>query len=124
MRALRATIGWGCAATAGEIARGCCERESSFPVSSSKTGDAVRAFPTALGEPESMRLRKGTSSMSSFIRRMLTLLSRLRSGAIVLSNARYERQIDAINRRDKGEGPREGSGKGALLGCEPWRLGL
>ncbi len=40
--------------------------------------------------------------MSSLINRMLTLLSRLRNGAIVLSNSRYERQVNAINRREKG----------------------
>ncbi|MEX2027714.1 MAG: preprotein translocase subunit SecA, partial [Pirellulaceae bacterium] len=32
---------------------------------------------------------------------MLTVLSRLRSGAIVLSNSRYERRVADINRRDK-----------------------
>jgi hypothetical protein len=39
--------------------------------------------------------------MSSFIRRMVTLVSRLRGGAIVLTNSRYERQVDAIGRRAK-----------------------
>src|SRR4029077_8739303 len=37
--------------------------------------------------------------MSSFIRGMFTVLSRLRSGAIDLSNTRYERLVDDINRR-------------------------
>ena len=39
--------------------------------------------------------------MSSVIGRMLTVLSRVRSGAIELSNSRYERRVADINRRDK-----------------------
>jgi len=38
--------------------------------------------------------------MRSLIRGMLTALSRLRGGAIELTNSRYERQVDDINRRD------------------------
>ncbi|MFI5458137.1 MAG: accessory Sec system translocase SecA2 [Isosphaerales bacterium] len=43
--------------------------------------------------------------MRSFIRGMLTALSRLRSGAIELTNLRYERQVDDINRREKDFSP-------------------
>ena len=39
--------------------------------------------------------------MSSLIRGMVTFLSRLRSGAIELTNSRYERRVDEINRRHK-----------------------
>jgi fumarate reductase subunit D len=39
--------------------------------------------------------------MGSIIRGMATFLSRLRSGAIDLSNARYERRVADINRRHK-----------------------
>src|SRR5947199_10045494 len=39
--------------------------------------------------------------MTTFIRGMLTFLSRLRSGAIELTNARYERRVEEINRRHK-----------------------
>ena len=39
--------------------------------------------------------------MSSLIRGMVTFLSRLRSGAIDLTNSRYERRVDEINRRYK-----------------------
>ncbi len=43
--------------------------------------------------------------MRSFIRGMLTGLSRLRSGAIDLTNSRYGRQVDDINRRDNDISP-------------------
>lgn len=39
--------------------------------------------------------------MSSFIRNLLTFFSRLRTGSINVSNARYERQVDDINRREQ-----------------------
>ena len=39
--------------------------------------------------------------MGSLIRGMVTFLSRLRSGAIDLTNSRYERRVDEINRRHK-----------------------
>ncbi len=39
--------------------------------------------------------------MIAFIQRMITFLLRLRSGAIELSNARYERRVDEINRRER-----------------------
>jgi preprotein translocase subunit SecA len=43
--------------------------------------------------------------MGSFIDQVVTFLSRLRSGAIELSNARYERQIADIHRREKSVRP-------------------
>jgi preprotein translocase subunit SecA len=39
--------------------------------------------------------------MIAFIHRILTFLLRLRSGAIELSNARYERRVEEINRRER-----------------------
>jgi preprotein translocase subunit SecA len=39
--------------------------------------------------------------MTAFIHKILTFLLRLRSGAIELSNARYERRVEEINRREK-----------------------
>ena len=39
--------------------------------------------------------------MSSFIRNLLTTFSRMRSGAINVSNARYERQVEDINRLEQ-----------------------
>src|SRR5690349_711636 len=39
--------------------------------------------------------------MGSFIGQVVTFLARLRSGAIELSNARYERRIAEIHRREK-----------------------
>jgi preprotein translocase subunit SecA len=39
--------------------------------------------------------------MSAFINHLLTFLSRLRSGAIDVSNAAYERQVAEINRREQ-----------------------
>jgi preprotein translocase subunit SecA len=39
--------------------------------------------------------------MSSFIRNLLTFFSRLRVGAIDISNARYERQVDDISRLEQ-----------------------
>jgi preprotein translocase subunit SecA len=39
--------------------------------------------------------------MTTIIRKIVTFLTRLRSGAIELTNSGYERQVDAINRRHK-----------------------
>ncbi len=39
--------------------------------------------------------------MGSFIGQIITFLSRLRSGAIVLDNSRYERRVNEIRQRDK-----------------------
>jgi len=64
-----------------------------------------KEYPGSDRFKKSLSNERETSSMASFIRGMLTALSRLRSGSIDLSNARYERRVDDINRRDNGLTP-------------------